>query len=119
MNNDQELLDACSPAVVRTRAGVLSLRVRTSAAGSAFLVTPDGDLLTNAHVVQAQGHGGNALHAQFDDGTELPARLASAGPDTDLAPVRVSAARARRRLRWSGCLKRGLDRPARLGAARV
>src|SRR5205085_11814394 len=55
-----------------------------------FLITPDGYLLTNHHVVE----GGGALTVQFDDESRLPARVVGSDADTDLALVHVGAARA-------------------------
>lgn len=72
---------------------VASLRVRHGGGGrqhgeglgSAVSYTPDGFLLTNAHVV---GHadGGTAL---FCDGTSAPFRVVGADPLSDLAVVRA------------------------------
>ena len=66
--HNEELLDAYSRAVMgtldRTRGGVVALKMharrgsrRLEGAGSGFLITPDGYLLTNSHVV----HGGREL----------------------------------------------------------
>ena len=98
-SGDAALLDAYSRAVIgaleRTRAGVVSLRVRAGrrgvvrgeGAGSGFLFTPDGYLITNAHVVQ----GAERITATLDDGSEQPADLLGADADTDLAVLRVGA----------------------------
>jgi S1-C subfamily serine protease len=92
--DDNELLDAYSRSVIdtleRTRAGVVSLRVGKRGSGSGFLVTPDGYLLTNSHVVGSAG----AVQVQFDDDSELPARVVGTDPDTDLALVHVGTPRA-------------------------
>ena len=75
--DDDEALDAYSRAVSsaaeRLIPSVASLRVRSSngwggGAGSAVAFTPDGYLLTSAHVV-ASGPGGTA---SFVDGAEVP-----------------------------------------------
>jgi len=100
--DDLTLLDAYSRAVVdvldRARAGVVSLHVRKTAApgrhardaegaGSGFLLTPDGYLLTNCHVVD----GAAAVQVQFEDESVLPARVVGTDPHTDLALVHVGA----------------------------
>ena len=90
-------LDAYS-AVVSTVARrltptVASLRVmvpvsggrRQGGAGSAVVVTPDGFLLTSAHVV-AQSSGGVAA---FSHGVELDFEVVGADPLSDLAVIRV------------------------------
>jgi S1-C subfamily serine protease len=54
--------------------------------GSAVTVTPDGYLLTSAHVVAGSG-GGQAAYA---DGAEYEFRVVGADPLSDLALIRVS-----------------------------
>jgi len=96
--DDTELLDAYSRAVVqtleRTRGGVASLRVSTrrgarvgEGAGSGFLITPDGYLLTNSHVVDA----GDAITVLLDDGIEHAAQRVGSDVDTDLALLRIGS----------------------------
>lgn len=100
--SDLDLLDAYSRAVIgvleQARAGVVSLRVKrrtagsrpreSQGAGSGFLVTPDGYLLTNSHVVDAAAQ----IEVQFDGAGSQPARVVGADPHTDLALVHVGAA---------------------------
>ena len=73
---DDEALDAYSRAVVHVAETVLpsvaSLAVRGrrgSGAGSASVITPDGFLLTSAHVVE----GAERVVASFTDGSEVAA----------------------------------------------
>jgi hypothetical protein len=93
---DDDILDAYSRAVSgaadRLIPSVASLRVRSSngwggGAGSAVAFTPDGYLLTSAHVV-AGGPGGEA---SFVDGTELPFEVVGRDPLSDLAVIRAAA----------------------------
>ncbi len=97
-HEDIALLDAYSRAIVdtleRTRAGVVSLRIEAGGgsrgrggSGSGFLITPDGYLLTNSHVVEA----GGPPAIGFEDGTEATGRVVGTDPDTDLALVHVGA----------------------------
>lgn len=89
---DEELLDAYSAAVVRVAKLVLpsvaSLRVRGrrgEGGGSASVITPDGFLLTSAHVVE----GADTAEAAFADGTEAVADVAGRDPLSDLAVLRA------------------------------
>ena len=97
---DDEALDAYSRAVTsvadRLAPSVASLRVsrrvrggrRLDGAGSAVVITPDGFMLTSAHVVaQADGTG----RASFVDGREHEFRVVGADPLSDLAVLRLDA----------------------------
>jgi S1-C subfamily serine protease len=100
--DDDDLLDAYSRAVVDVveRAGnaVVSLevggkipgtrwRAPTGGAGSGFVVTPDGYVMTNSHVVS--GH--SSIRVRTPSGETIDGRLAGDDPATDLALVRVDA----------------------------
>jgi serine protease Do len=95
---DDDALDAYSRAVTsvadRLAPSVASLRVsrrvrggrRLDGAGSAVVITPDGFMLTSAHVVaQADGTG----RASFVDGREHEFRVVGADPLSDLAVLRL------------------------------
>jgi S1-C subfamily serine protease len=98
MTDDEELLDAYSRAVMgtldRTRGGVVALKMharrgqgRLEGAGSGFLITPDGYLLTNSHVADA----GEAISVTLDDGSEQEAEKVGGDIDTDLALLRIGS----------------------------
>ncbi|HWX62525.1 S1C family serine protease [Bradyrhizobium sp.] len=99
--NDQTLLDAYSNAVigVTERVGSAVVRVETGplvrtarergGLGSGIVISPDGLVLTNSHVV------GSAKEIRLRDieGVVTEARVLGVDPDTDLALLRASGAR--------------------------
>ena len=91
---EAEALDAYSTVVVgvaqRLLPSVASLRTNRGnpgrdGAGSGVAVTPDGFLLTSAHVVAGAGHG----TASFTDGRELEFEVVGTDGLSDLAVVRA------------------------------
>jgi len=93
--DDADLLDAYSEAVIgvveRVGPAVVSLAVAAArretrvGSGSGVVFTPDGYVLTNAHVVS----GARRLRALLTDGSESAATIVGADEATDLAVVRL------------------------------
>lgn len=84
--------DAVSPAVV----GVVNKRVvldmfgrrrGSEGSGSGVIVTPDGHIVTNYHVVENAAE----LVVSLADGRQLPAVIVGTDPQADLAVIRVEA----------------------------
>jgi S1-C subfamily serine protease len=97
--DEAEALDAYSRVVTRVAESlgpsVANLRVwnrrRSSAGGgSGVVITPDGFLLTSAHVVAGTG---TRVRASFVDGSDLQATVVGADPLSDLAVLRAESAR--------------------------
>ena len=58
------------------------------ARGSGFIITADGLVVTNNHVVK----GARTLSVTLDDGTVLPAKVIGTDPRTDIAVLKISSA---------------------------
>jgi S1-C subfamily serine protease len=92
---DGELLDAYSTTVsdVVDRIGPAVVRVepltdgRPSGVGSGVIISPDGFVLTNSHVIQ----GTRQARLRLSDGRVVEARLIGEDRDTDLALLRAHA----------------------------
>lgn len=105
-----DFLDAYSQAVVRVAETVspavvnititkrFAQRIRQSGrggyspfeaqgAGSGFVISPEGFILTNNHVIS----DASEIKVTTSDGTDYAARLVGQDPDTDLAVVRVTS----------------------------
>jgi len=68
-------------------AGFSPFSVPSSGVVSGIIVSADGLILTNAHVVEGDG----TLTVEFADGRTVPARVVSTDPTHDLAIVRADA----------------------------
>jgi serine protease Do len=93
--------DADLPAIVETArqsvvtitadgmsAGGLSMfSMPTTGVGSGVILTDDGYILTNRHVVQ----GSSSLTVALYDGTEYPATIVKIADDNDLALIKIEA----------------------------
>jgi S1-C subfamily serine protease len=93
---DEELLDAYSSAVVgvveAVSPSVVHVQVRGSrqgrpaqGSGSGTILSPDGLVLTNNHVVE----GASAIELALTDSRRVPARILGRDPDTDIAVLRA------------------------------
>ena len=99
---DDVLQDAYSNAVISAaeRAGPAVVRVevlkaqkggpsRPAGVGSGVVISPDGLVLTNSHVV----HGASDFRLTDAEGRAMEARVLGEDPDTDLALLRAGSAR--------------------------
>ncbi len=84
--NIAEVIAAAEPAVVAvtTDDGPGSGR---GGAGTGFVISPDGFIVTNNHVVE----GAAQIEVQFGDGALRSARIVGRDPSTDLAVLKVDA----------------------------
>jgi S1-C subfamily serine protease len=99
--NPAEIYERAAPGVVT----VLSIFGNASAAdlgaaagqGSGFVISDEGEVVTNAHVVTSGGEnngGGNPkpasqVYVEFSDRNRVPAEIVSFDPDADVALIKV------------------------------
>ena len=99
--DDEALLDVYSQTVSgvveNARDSVVNIRVKHTGrngrgqqgegSGSGFVITPDGYIVTNSHVV----HEVSEMRVALADGRTYSATLAGDDPDSDLAVIRINA----------------------------
>ncbi len=88
-----EMIAAVTPSVVTITADGVSARgfmgndIPTTGVGSGVILTSDGYILTNKHVVE----GSQSLTVKLSDGTEFPATIVRISDETDLALIKGEA----------------------------
>jgi S1-C subfamily serine protease len=88
-DNDREFLDAYSRAVIRVveKVGPAVVSITASGGGgSGSIITPDGFVLTNNHVVEKASQ----VEVVLTEGDRYKAQIVGVDPPTDLAVVRIS-----------------------------
>lgn len=59
--------------------------VKTASSGSGFVITADGYIVTNYHVIS----GGSSVEVTFNDGSTYPAQIVGGDEDYDIAVIKI------------------------------
>lgn len=70
---------------------------RSIAAGSGFIVTPDGMIVTNNHVIE----GAASIVVTLNDKERFPAKLIGSDPLTDVAVIKINSPRKLPVIHWA------------------
>ncbi|RAV32154.1 S1C family serine protease [Corynebacterium heidelbergense] len=84
----EEVSSRVLPSVVSIQASGL----RGGAEGSGSILTSDGMIMTNNHVIGDAGSRGE-INVTFNDGSTLPAKLVATDPQTDIAVIKAVGAK--------------------------
>jgi serine protease Do len=79
-------------------------RPPSQAQGSGFVISPDGYVVTNNHVVD----GANKIQVSFDDQEKMDAELIGTDPRTDLALLKIKSSKTFPHVKFA-------DKPVRVG----
>lgn len=69
---------------------------RSQALGSGFVISEDGYIVTNNHVIQ----GADEINIEFFEGFELEAKIVGTDPNTDLALLKVESDKPLKFVNW-------------------
>ncbi|MBL8179746.1 MAG: trypsin-like peptidase domain-containing protein [Bryobacterales bacterium] len=81
-----DVVERTVPSVVRVLIDAKAAR-RAAGEASGIVISPDGYILTNHHVID----GASAIKVQLHDEREFPANLVASDPPTDLAVLKIGA----------------------------
>jgi serine protease Do len=85
---DEEVLEFFRRFIPRQQPGQPAPRPESRSLGSGFIISADGYILTNAHVVE----GADEINVRFTDKREFKAKVIGADRRTDIAVIKVDAA---------------------------
>jgi serine protease Do len=85
---DEEVLEFFRRFIPRQQPGQPTPRAESRSLGSGFIISADGYILTNAHVVE----GADEINVRFTDKREYKAKVIGADRRTDVALIKVDAA---------------------------
>jgi serine protease Do len=84
---DEEVLEFFRRFIPRQQPGQPAPRPESRSLGSGFIISADGYILTNAHVVE----GADEINVRFTDKREFKAKVIGADRRTDIAVIKVDA----------------------------
>jgi putative serine protease PepD len=88
--------NAVLPAVVKSVSPevvtVFAQAGRGTSEGSGMILSPDGTVVTNNHVIQSAATGNGSITVQLSDGTKKTATLVGANAQADIAVLRIQGA---------------------------
>lgn len=66
-------------------------QISSTGSGSGFIVSPDGYIITNYHVIEAAYKAGSAINVALYDGSVYPAAVVGADEGGDIAVLKIDA----------------------------
>jgi putative serine protease PepD len=88
-NSSSATVESVARAVLPSVVQINEISPQGEASGSGIILSPDGVILTNNHVVEMAANQGR-LVVSFNDGTHAPATIIGRDPLTDLAVIKAA-----------------------------
>lgn len=74
-----------------TYTNFFGMRSSAAVSGSGFIITPDGYILTNYHVIEDAYRSASSVNVMLHDGTRYGAQIVGVEPDNDVAVLKIDA----------------------------
>ena len=85
-------LASCVGITVNTTVNIFGQTTTSAASGSGFVLTQDGYIVTNYHVIEDAVNGSSVtIEVSFADGTQYTAQLVGGEQDNDIAVLKIDA----------------------------
>jgi len=84
-------VNSCVGITVESTTNVFGQTSSAAASGSGFVLTEDGYIVTNYHVIERAAISGGTITVSFKDGSSYPATVVGCEPDNDVAVLNIEA----------------------------
>lgn len=74
-----------------TRANILGQQSASAVAGTGFIITPDGYIMTNYHVIESAQKSEHKIQVLFKDKSSFEAKIVGFDEDNDVAVLKIDA----------------------------
>ena len=74
-----------------TRANIFGQQSASAVAGTGFIITPDGYIMTNYHVIESAQKSENKIQVLFKDKSSFEAKIVGFDEDNDVAVLKIDA----------------------------
>ncbi len=87
----EAVLGSCVGITVSTTVNIFGQTTTSAASGSGFVLTADGYIATNYHVIEEAARSSAAIEVSFADGSRYTATLVGGDEEADVAVIKIDA----------------------------